>query len=808
MKRYVKILIDGQQVDVDSESLSFALDLAVEGGDPGTIRGAHTKRSVSLPGTKRNRAIFEDIQEGTTVISQAHLARPCSIEVNGLPVLKGKMQLNEATIRGQNRQVRGYQIGVYGNNADWFQDIRNKRIRDLGYNDITLSRENIEAGTTNTWEDQVGFGLVKWRAWERVNSVHHLEFSICLFIKWILVDAFRVLGYRLIGDFIDTDLFKKLVLPIPIRPYQTDYSDENVNARAGNITSQTILGNGGLLIETIDLPDDSSSPNNDPGGNFDTGTYIYTAPVLGYYRFSAGITISGPGPGIGETQQLVVYKNLFEVVATVDVTGSGAWFVASDWMEYQAGDYFFISFVSSNSGVGSWTISDAFLEVEYEKRDVLEGETVELSYLIPPTWTVKDVVLDLQKVFGLVIDTDPAAGTIRIEPRDKYTLRQRYPTPSQTTLEGYYLSTGAEDVSQKVDAGQDSRFILINNLYRYYVQDYATDDETIQSIQQGDGFRLYASRYDFGLDRFPAGETVVNTDFFVKTYAEYDGTVASSASSATPWMPIIFDGNYRLDPSGTGDLPDEFGAHLLYFAGQRGGIDGSINLYNTATSGASPFDLPYLFMVNPHDVSGYDPSLAFSNEVTNSGAVVYGLAHRFHLQHLARIEGGRKFEHQIRWDELDISSLSFRTKRQIWGGNYLLEQVDGYNPLGNGSTKTLFFKDELPTASQAAKISQATLATPDSAGGGGSGGGGGSAGGSSTTTGGLRPYDQKFTTVSDTLTVTANAGQLPENLALIRITTDNGQELTRSWWTVSGSQIILSFTPDATLFPLWVSFWA
>jgi len=67
----------------------------------------------------------------------------------------------------------------------------------------------------------------------------------------------------------------------------------------------------------------------------------------------------------------------------------------------------------------------------------------------------------------------------------------------------------------------------------------------------------------------------------------------------------------------------------------------------------------------------------------------------------------------------------------------------------------------------------------------------GSTGGSSAS------FRQKFTTPGSTLTVTENSGNLPVNPAAIRLYWENGQWISPDYWSHSGSDVTLTFTPSA-----------
>jgi len=101
-------------------------------------------------------------------------------------------------------------------------------------------------------------------------------------------------------------------------------------------------------------------------------------------------------------------------------------------------------------------------------------------------------------------------------------------------------------------------------------------------------------------------------------------------------------------------------------------------------------------MVNYNDPTGTDPSLSFANEEVIAGVEVPGLLLRFYLQSMARLRVGKLFKAFIFWKALDILKLSFQDKLLIDGGRFILQAVDGYNPLLNISTKTILLLDVYP----------------------------------------------------------------------------------------------------------------
>lgn len=68
-------------------------------------------------------------------------------------------------------------------------------------------------------------------------------------------------------------------------------------------------------------------------------------------------------------------------------------------------------------------------------------------------------------------------------------------------------------------------------------------------------------------------------------------------------------------------------------------------------------------------------------------------------------------------------------------------------------------------------------------------------------------YREEFASPTATLTVTANGGVLPSDTDRITVYWDNGQIVSKNYWSVSGSDIALTFTPsDVSAESIWIDF--
>lgn len=201
-------------------------------------------------------------------------------------------------------------------------------------------------------------------------------------------------------------------------------------------------------------------------------------------------------------------------------------------------------------------------------------------------------------------------------------------------------------------------------------------------------------------------------------------------------------------------------------------------------------------MFNFNDPSGVDISLSFGDETTNNGDTVLGLMKRFHLQSAKRIEVGKQYDYSLFWNEIDLAQLTFRKRIEINGDKYILQTIDGFNPLNDKSTETRLLFDAIPLSSDASKVS-GPVGEGEASVSGGSGGAGAYLGGAVVAGSVSGFYEETFTApVAQTISISVNNGTLPSDKAQIWVWA-NGQYIDSSNYTVTnneGSDDQITFT--------------
>ena len=256
-------------------------------------------------------------------------------------------------------------------------------------------------------------------------------------------------------------------------------------------------------------------------------------------------------------------------------------------------------------------------------------------------------------------------------------------------------------------------------------------------------------------------------------------------------MPLVFGDDYNTVPDAEPNY--NLAPRLLYYAGRRSGLDGYVRLYDEASSAASAFDFPAAFMVNYNDPSGGDFNLSFSDEVTNYTNVMQGVFKTFHLQTYKRIELGKQYTTFVKWENKDITQLSFRRKGMIGSSNFIIQELE-YNPKSNSPARTVILYDEKPNVNDLSKVSNTiTLAGAPPQGGTVTGSGSGLVGANGATVNIQLSYTPFLSSNTNVLVLPVNSGVTNvSNTNANVLVFQNGQKLIPTiQYVISGSTVTI-----------------
>ena len=688
---YRKLIIDSVETDLPTD---FNPSLTYEINDDGVIMAARAKRSIRLPATTTNDTLFQDWGAVATLNPSAAIFKDFTFENGGVTLFAGKAQLQSSDVVSARYRFKasGYDVDLYGTNADWFFLLKDTLLRDFQYTDKIYNYAAVITGWNASYDlgDESGFVLVKWKEWNAVNQIDIDEFTPFLFIRTIFDKAFDSIGYTILSDFMDSDNFKKLILLTPLIPrYPAEFSDDYLNV--------------GLLQSSINIPSftgvyiwptQTIIPNVSNPYNFGTG--VYTVPFTGYYEFELSANIISAVGTWAFSVFAKVDANVIPITAgselNLGLLSSGNIFATT------RSNVVYLAAGQTVSLAGVISSTDPSTTFEFSMNIVGEAETgfgslIAFRYLLQ-NWKVSDFIKGVQQMFNLRFEADVERQTITIEPADNY-LYQNQATPQEVRT-GFYTDN-LTDLTPNLDLSFEGKLYSDNNQPQITVLKYKTEGETDEFVDENNPLGFFAAQYTLPADKYNSAIEQKENIFFAKTLSTVDNELRDVTSNFNVQVPLIYNTNYILDPTSI-DANYQVEPRILYFAGFRGGgIDGTIN-YSFL---GAPIAYPFAFMSNYNRSD--DWSIAFSDEIIQGSATI-GLLNAFYLQDFARKRVAKRLEIAYFWDSLQMSALSFRNKILLDSVQYVLQKIDGYKPLEDSSTRTVLLVDQSPEKEDADAI--------------------------------------------------------------------------------------------------------
>jgi hypothetical protein len=681
---YRKLIIDNIETDLPTD---FNPSLTYEINEDGVIVAARAKRSIRLPATTTNDTLFQDWGAVATENPKATVFRDFTFESGGITLFAGKAQLQSSDLNSARYRFKasGYDVDLYGTNADWFFLLKDTLLRDLTYTDKIYNTAAVITGWDAAYGagDESGFCLVKWKEWATAGQVDIDEFTPFLFIRSILDKAFDSIGYTILSDFFDSPNFKRLILlaPLPDR-YPAAFSEDYLNVQLSQVPTNTSSISNTFAFSNFTQPN--------IGTPYNSATGFYTAPFSGYYEVAITANVLSSVGTWAAYFAACVNGGAFPINGSVVGFGSGLLTppVSGNDFGSATSDVVFLNAGDTISLLHYFTATDPSTTFEFSLNIIGEAETafgslIAFRYLLQD-WKVRDFIKGLQQMFNLRFEADVQRQTIRIEPADNYLMRTR-PTAEQLYT-GFYTDN-LTDLGQNLDLSVEGKLYSDNDQPQTTVLQYITEGETDEFVDENNVLGFFAAQYTLPADKYNSRIETKENPFFAKTISTIDNELRDVTSLVEVQLPLIYPQNYILDPTAT-EANYQVQPRILYFAGFRG-LDGIIN-YSFL---GAPITYPYAFMTNYN--SPQDWSISFANE-TVQGQSVTGLLDAFYLQDFARKRIAKRLEIAYFWDSLQILALSFRNKIVLDRVEYILQKIDGYKPLEDSSTLTVLIKDQAP----------------------------------------------------------------------------------------------------------------
>jgi hypothetical protein len=279
--------------------------------EPTTKTTNHTK-TFTIPGTKINNQIFQHIYENgfSSFSYNPNLKLNAQVLVNGNQYFNGNLQLNDI-IKVDNKIV-GYDITIYGLFGSFFNDIANSKLTDI----VNLSDFNHSwtiANIVDSWflyiyqngvkvPFNLGNGYVyplEYRG-QANNKFDAEDFKPAIYTKTIFDRILKSQGITYNSDFLNSSIFKKLILPyvgeseITLTGEQIKKSSTWVKTPDNGIGYFSLIDGDSKTNRfypptKVPFNDKVNAPANDINNNYSVASKTLTIPKNGKYIISARV---------------------------------------------------------------------------------------------------------------------------------------------------------------------------------------------------------------------------------------------------------------------------------------------------------------------------------------------------------------------------------------------------------------------------------------------------------------------------------------------------------------------------------------
>ena len=229
--KFLQLLINDRSADLPSlDKSEISIEYTLEEPEDFMTRQGSQSKSISLPATKNNDIIFnqfwntkvEDLSPGQSFRNWMK----CLLNVNGsIPLIYGYALLENAT---DTDKPEDYTITINGGSGSWIIDLENYTLWDClsptGIDSHVFNQGTVQGSWTNfrTGLEQYDYvyAPVRYRqpfdgttlgyGGDDCVNIFHLRPSLSIY--WLVIRAFRSLGYSINSQFFSTAYFKQLIL--------------------------------------------------------------------------------------------------------------------------------------------------------------------------------------------------------------------------------------------------------------------------------------------------------------------------------------------------------------------------------------------------------------------------------------------------------------------------------------------------------------------------------------------------------------------------------------------------------------------
>lgn len=698
MDKYSKIYIDGTECDIIEKSgFPISVTKNIETlEDVTNVQGSYIRSNISIKSDSESEKVFQNIGSKDSVDNGALLEKNVVIIANGLPFFRGVASLSEAQLLPDkySKATNEYSLQVVGENADWFTAMKNLTIGDL---DIvpnhSLTDTYIEQQFSNTAANSnICYSTIYLKGFDILDRVQYYEFTLCLFIKAIVREAFRKVGLKLISNFFDTDFGNRLIMP----------------------TFWNYTGVEGCEFRGLEFRLPAATPTT-------TSYYPFLMSTSGNRKDSCkGFTLSAAVTGGFASTYTIKANDAYEVLWTDNILFGHT----VPQVKARAMLNGVIITPQSTTQQATFTIYKSVLSLkqsdvlylEYNAINVVGGVPDELALLVTQQTILKkgnliandclfynkkhflsDFIAGITQAFGLVVDTNNSEGTVTVEPRDNYILQG-------VGALGHYSDLAHKEMTYNRSMKEGATVTFNKKINENVLKSWKSDsaDKNIEVLDDKAEISLYSVRAEYNTQN--KKQKAVENSFFSKTVMGLNDEIDGKNSFTEVIIPILNKekGLVILNNQTAFD----FEPRILYNAGQRTFQDGEIKVKRDGGTLAA-IKTPQCFFYNPK--GGDDYSLSYDNQKLLDGTRSIGLFQIFFMQQFARLRFGKILNDKFDFSLIDYLQFRFSQKWRLSNDVFIVQKMENFNFIKNEPTKFVLLADRYATMDDLAQIKNSDL---------------------------------------------------------------------------------------------------
>jgi hypothetical protein len=668
-----RILIEGFDLDID-KGLSNQITYSVSDLKAIDTKTTSFSKTIILPGTANNNNLLGNIFEFnnanyTNIVDpnvkynyNASKTANCSIQVNGMTVIKGVFKLLEIIIDGKNIE---YECSVIGELGGLSMKMGAKKIEELDFSDynhvysianITGSWANENAGA-GYYYPHIDYGTYSTdkKNWK------YGTFRPALFVKEYLEKIFDANGYTYECDLFSTDRFKRLIIPHNLKKIVSYLTGQmELAAKIATYTGATAW-----RWNAVTLGDFLS-------GDIDGESWYYNGASTITANFKIALSGQVISQDFAGVKPFELRKNGVIIGFVNITTGSSLPFTFSNKqinvnnVSIANGDTFTVTYPSySITSLRQITSSFKVSTNSVSPVTINLGDTITINDCIPKNILQKDFFASILKLFNLYVDEN------RFD--EKHLIIKPYVD---------YYDGSVEDWSDKVDRGKPIRIKPMSELNsRYYMLKYKDDNDYYNELykkryNEGYGSRMFDSEYEFSKET-----ENVELIFAPTPLVGYAGEekVYSTIFKQTNALEETIDSVIR-----------------ILIAKKITGV-ASYNILDGATVLTSQTVYGYAGHFDDPDAVANDLNFGATQELfftLVSGALNVNQFNVYYSPYMAEItdKDSRLLTCNVKLTDVDIFNLNFASFKYIDGGLYRLIKLNDYTPEANDTTKADFLR--------------------------------------------------------------------------------------------------------------------